>query len=115
MSKDRVNLRLLEMAQPFSEYVENNNIKRSEAIRHFIKNGIREGAVFSVTEKAELKVSIIDAISSHRRVGGNLNQIAKEANQRGYILENTLAGTLNETLESQKEITDLLNTLLKKI
>ena len=115
MSKDRVNLRLLEMGKTFSEYVENNNIKRSEAIRHFIKNGIREDAVFSVTEKAELKVRIVEAIKVHRGVGNNLNLIAREANQRGYILENTLAGTLNETLESQKEITDLLNALLKKI
>lgn len=115
MRRNRIDFRLLKMEEPFFEYVESNNVEYSEALRHFIRIGVREDAGFSLKEQAELRGRIVDMAKVHRGISNNLNQIAREANRRGDILENTLAGTLNETLESQNEITGLLNALLKKI
>jgi len=109
------NFRLLNMKDDFYKYINDNNLDRSDVLRHFIKLGISDKSGFSLAEQTELKAQIIDMTRIHRGIGNNINQIARTANQQGVIFESTLTGSLNETLENQKNITILLTTLLSKL
>ena len=117
MEEDREDFkfRFLGLKGAFWQYVKEQGITPSAAIRHFIKNGLSEQGGFTVAEQKELKNLMIEYKRQHGKVGTNLNQIARYFNQHGHLIESDLHNNHVNLMQNQKDITRLLNKILSKL
>ena len=113
--RDTFNFRLLNVKDPFYDYIEKEEINKSDAIRNFIENGLSGKGGLSLNEKEELKNELVQINRSMRGIGINLNQIARSYNQTNDIKHNELVNVQNILLDKQDHLSDLLNNILTKI
>lgn len=113
-SRPDFNFRFLELEKPFYEYVNDNDISPSKAIRHFIASGLAGKMGMSIESQRNLISEIIQVKRTHAGIGRNLNQIARHIHSVGFLDKESLLLEVDNLQSCQKEITHLLNQVLKK-
>ena len=113
--RDTFNFRLLNVKDPFYDYIEKEVINKSDAIRNFIENGLSGKGGLSLNEKEELKNELVQINRSMRGIGINLNQIARNYHQTNNVNINELVNVQKVLVDKQDDLADLLNKLLLKI
>lgn len=113
--RDRFDVRLLELKDPFYDYIEANSLRGSEAVRHFIKQGISESKGLTYEQQNRLITEVIELKRAHGAIGTNLNQIARYFNQHNHLIESELHKVHLQLLQNQKDITIKINEIMKLI
>lgn len=105
--------RFLDTESVFYNYVLKNDISPSDALRHFIKQGVKSEGGVSIETQKQILNELIEIKRTHAGVGRNLNQIARYFNTHEHLVENDLHQTLKVISSKQHELTTLFNQLLK--
>ncbi|PML45587.1 hypothetical protein BCT75_04180 [Vibrio lentus] len=105
--------RFLDTESVFYDYIVENDISPSDALRHFIKQGVKSEGGVSIETQKQLLNELIEIKRTHAGVGRNLNQIARYFNTHEHLVENDLHQTLKVISSKQHELTTLFNQLLK--
>ena len=115
--RPKFDFRLLEMKDPFYDYLAKNDIplnQRSKVVRHFLKQGLQGGGVDLETQ-SKLLAELIEVKRNHAGIGRNLNQIARYFNTHEHLVESDLHQTLKHLADIQKTMTGILNSLTKEL
>jgi hypothetical protein len=114
--RESFNFRLRTLKNDFWDYVIDQDIKPSDALRNFVKQGLSRGSgSLSHIEKKELLKEIFELKRTLSGIGSNLNQIAHYFNIHDHLIESDLRKTQIELQGKQKELNNLLNKILKSI
>ena len=112
-NREDFKFRFLDTKDDFWNYVSTQDATPSEIIRHFIKQGVSGKNGLTIAQYSELKEEITAIRRQHANIGGNLNQLARYFNSNDYLVESELYENHKDIVVTQKEITKLLNEILK--
>lgn len=112
---DKFTFRLLDQKDNFFNYIERNEINKSDALRHFIKQGVTAKNGRTLNDELLLREKIVSLKKELRLIGINLNQIARYFNENGILQDKNLEVNHSIILKKQEELDHLIHKILTTI
>ena len=112
---EKITFRLLDQKEGFYDYIEERTLQSSDVLRHFVKQGIAHENGRSLNEEKLLRNEVVKISREMRSIGTNLNQIARNLNEKEIFLEESLEKNHSILLANQCELKKLLHEILRTI